>query len=397
MAYILYRTNGTVLTTIQDGSIDKSSTPLTLVGKNYSGYGQLVNQDLIKLTENFAYNVQPSNSLTGQLWYDSGSQCIKVYNGKRFRQLSAVDSTSGSPTDAVQGDFWWNPNEGKLYFNDGNTFQVVGPQFTGISTNNIITTKQISDTGGVEHFVLESQLQPLGGSTTATSVSAVFSVDEFTINPTQIPGFNKIKPGITLNGADAQTGVSTSTGYLLWGTAADSLRLNGQLASSYVTASSPQFTGQLYVQSTLGIKIGSSADLLLQSGQDSSNQVIGIISANNSNGIAGSSLQINVNLGGSGSTATNVVRFGAGGGGTPAILPTNATGLTTNIGSITAPFGTVYANKVNAGLFSITTVFPNDASRDAAIPAPTIGMIIVNGTHFQGNIDGTITGWVNLN
>ena len=402
MAYILNKTNGTVLTTIQDGSINKTSTPLTLVGKNYAGYGQIVNQNLIKLTENFAYNVQPANALTGQLWYDSGAGALKVYNGSAFKQLSVIDSAVGSPTDAVKGNFWWSETEGKLYYNDGNSFVVVGPQFTGYSTNNIITPKQVSDITQQKHFILESQLQLLGGATTTTSVTAVFSVDEFAVSDNVIPGWKagKIKSGITLFGADSSTGVSstsTTGATLLWGTSADALRLGGLPSTSYVTASSPQFTGQLYVQSQLGVKVGSQADLLLQSTIDGAGHINGTISANNPNSISGTTLQFNVNLGGSGSTATNVVNFGAGSGGTPSILPSNVTGLSTNIGSITAPFGTVYANKVNAGLFAITTVFARDADRDAAIPQPTVGMIILNGTHFQGNVDGTTAGWVNLN
>ena len=72
MSYTLYKTNGTVLTTVVDGSLD-TTTDLTFVGKNYSGYGTVVNQDLVKLLENFAGKLQPTKSIVGQLWYDSSN------------------------------------------------------------------------------------------------------------------------------------------------------------------------------------------------------------------------------------------------------------------------------------------------------------------------------------
>ena len=53
MPYILKKTNGTTLTTVQDASVD-NSTSLTFVGRNYSGYGQPVEENLVKLLESFA-------------------------------------------------------------------------------------------------------------------------------------------------------------------------------------------------------------------------------------------------------------------------------------------------------------------------------------------------------
>ena len=43
--------------------------------------------------------------------------------------------------------------------------------------------------------------------------------------------------------------------------------------------------------------------------------------------------------------------------------------------------------------------FADASARDTAIPSPTAGMLVyITGTaKFQGNTDGTITGWVDLN
>ena len=48
MAYTINKTDGTTLATITDGTIN-STTSLTLIGKSYSGWGELLNEDLVKL------------------------------------------------------------------------------------------------------------------------------------------------------------------------------------------------------------------------------------------------------------------------------------------------------------------------------------------------------------
>lgn len=72
MAYNLTTgTSGRALITIADGTIDTTSTSLALPGRNYSGYGQPVDQDLIRLTENFASANRPNAVLTGQLYFNT--------------------------------------------------------------------------------------------------------------------------------------------------------------------------------------------------------------------------------------------------------------------------------------------------------------------------------------
>ena len=67
MSYKLNKTDGTLLVDLIDGSIDTASTSLTLVGKNYSGFGEVLNENYIKLLESFANTAAPSNPLTGQM------------------------------------------------------------------------------------------------------------------------------------------------------------------------------------------------------------------------------------------------------------------------------------------------------------------------------------------
>jgi len=78
MAYTIIRTNGSSLTTIQDGTINTTSTSLGLPGRNYAGYGQTLNQNLVKLVEHFANDSPPPNPLKGQLWYNTNNNTLNV-------------------------------------------------------------------------------------------------------------------------------------------------------------------------------------------------------------------------------------------------------------------------------------------------------------------------------
>ena len=55
MAYNITLSNGGQLITggLPDGTIDTTNSSLTLVGKNYPGYGTFLNENMIHLMENF--------------------------------------------------------------------------------------------------------------------------------------------------------------------------------------------------------------------------------------------------------------------------------------------------------------------------------------------------------
>ena len=83
MSYEINKTDGSALVTLTDGTID-TSTSLTLFGKSYSGFGELLNENLIKLLENSSSTSAPTAPLTGELWFDTSNGQLKVYNGSAF-------------------------------------------------------------------------------------------------------------------------------------------------------------------------------------------------------------------------------------------------------------------------------------------------------------------------
>jgi hypothetical protein len=78
MAYTIVKSNGQVLTTIPDGTINTSSTSLALPGRNYAGYGQYIDTNMVWLTQNFANTSPPANPLQGQLWYNTNANTLYV-------------------------------------------------------------------------------------------------------------------------------------------------------------------------------------------------------------------------------------------------------------------------------------------------------------------------------
>jgi len=78
MAYTIVKSDGTVLTTIADGTINTTSTSLGLPGRNYAGYGQSLDTNFVHAMENFADSVPPSNPLRGQLWYNTNDSTLCV-------------------------------------------------------------------------------------------------------------------------------------------------------------------------------------------------------------------------------------------------------------------------------------------------------------------------------
>jgi hypothetical protein len=126
MSYKINKTNGDLLVELTDGVIDIVSTDITLVGRNYKGFGEAFNENFVKVVENFAATNAPSTPLEGQLWYDTSEDRLKIYNGTSFKTAGAPTVSPTQPTNLVSGDLWIDNAENKLYFYDGTDLVLVG-------------------------------------------------------------------------------------------------------------------------------------------------------------------------------------------------------------------------------------------------------------------------------
>ncbi len=141
MAYQINKTSGALLVNLADGQIDVTSSDITLIGRGYSGFGEAVNENFVKMLENFASPSAPTQPLAGQLWWDTSASRLKVYTGTNWTTGGGPIVQSTQPV-MVAGDLWINNEANQLYFFDGTDLTLAGPvynAFQGISGPEVIT------------------------------------------------------------------------------------------------------------------------------------------------------------------------------------------------------------------------------------------------------------------
>jgi hypothetical protein len=287
MSYTINLTDGAVFATIADGTINTSSS-MTLVGKNYAGYGQFLDTNFIHLLENASNTTAPGAPLTGQLWWDSGNGLMKVYTGTTWKTISSATSSSTAPTNNVTGDLWYDTVNQQLNVWTGTSFLLVGPQFTaGQGTTGAIAAT-ITDNGSVAHTVIELYVND--------DRVGIVSKDATFTPAVAIPGFTTIRPGITL-----ATGGNTP---LFQGTSTDSQLLSGISSTSFMRAdANTGTTGSLSVlNSAQGLSVGLSSQFRVTvSGNDVTLR----------NQTSGGNLYFGVNV--AGNTTPTLTMFGSNG------------------------------------------------------------------------------------
>lgn len=127
MAYILNKSNGTVVTTVADGTIDLTSTSLGLVGRHYAAYGEIMNENLIKLMENFSNHTAPSSPLKGQVWFDNTSSSLYVNisdnpSNPQWLPITKISTSSAEPLVTVEGSMWYDSSIQQLKIRTNSTW-----------------------------------------------------------------------------------------------------------------------------------------------------------------------------------------------------------------------------------------------------------------------------------
>jgi len=253
MAYQVDKFNGTFLVSVADGTID-NTTDLRFVGKNYAGYGEVQNENFLHLLENFANTTQPPKRIPGQIWYDSGNKKLRFFDGTQFK-ASAAEVGIDPPTNQSVGDFWFDTNTSQLKAWSGTEYILIGPAAAPEFGNSSAVGAVVQDTNGTPWSIVKLV-------SADTVVATISSNADFILNSTSaIPGFTKIKKGITLINTNDITGVTAlSSAYNFWGTASNSLKLGGIDASNFLTIDNTNFTGVVNFSDS-GLRLGDDRDL----------------------------------------------------------------------------------------------------------------------------------------
>ena len=217
MSYTINLTNGTIFATIPDGTINAASS-MVLVGKNYAGYGEFLDENFIHLLENSSNSTAPTAPLKGQLWWDSTNSLLKIYNGTVFKVISGATSSTTAPTSVVAGDLWYDSTNSLLKVYTGASWLTVGPSTVNGTGATPVT---VSDTLATSHNVIELSV----GNTIVGIVSSDLA---FTPSPS-ITGFATIRPGFQLSTNGGAVG-----GYLFQGTATEAQKLSGLTSSQFM-------------------------------------------------------------------------------------------------------------------------------------------------------------------
>jgi hypothetical protein len=256
MAYTINLTDGTILTTIPDGTLDNTTCSMALPGKNYAGYGIYLDENFVHLLENSANDTAPGDPLVGQLWWNSASELLQVWNGAVWKTISSATSSSTTPTNNVQGDLWYDTTNQQLKVYTGTQFILVGPAFTAGQGETGAIPATVLDNTSVAHTILQLYV---GGT-----LVGIMSKDTTAWTPqSNITGFATIKPGLNLSTA--------SSAYLYQGTAQNATTLGanasvGLSASSFMRSdATAQTTGQIISTTTgVGLSLGSASTFNLQ-------------------------------------------------------------------------------------------------------------------------------------
>jgi hypothetical protein len=393
MPYTLNKTNGLVLAVVQDGKIEDTTTDLTFVGKNYTGYGEAFNENFVKLLESFANPNQPKKPLSGQLWFDSSNKVIKVYNGSMFKRLGQLESGPNEPSNPNKGDLWYRTSDGALCVFNGATWTKIGPAITQGLTGAVLPAT-LTDTNSVAHTVLK---QDIGNATVVVASNDAFAIpnaDDFYTR------FNVIKQGLSLPNVTAE-GISGNidpltgnrNGYLFWGTSGSALGLvktdSGTGLNTFISANEylqrselSSFSGNLTVNNSDGVLVGIGGVLKMHVTESTK----GNISVVNGN-------QLKFNILNNGDPYYNIFYLTTGTNNTPKILPNPSANVSLGDSGTGNSFSSLYVKTINATTFAATTVTASlFVGSGAGLSTGTISnnslvnnsITITNGTGIQG-------------
>jgi hypothetical protein len=262
MAYTINLTDGTVFATVNDGTVNTASS-MTLVGKNYAGYGEFLDENFIHLLESGSNTTAPAAPLTGQLWWDKTNFLLKVYNGTLFKTISAATSSASAPTSNVTGDLWYDTTNQQVKVYTGASFIVVGPAFTNAEGTAGAIPETINDNTATPHYVTSLYVNNIRVAIVSKDANFTAAAPVSTLFPT-------VYKGITVSNSSGTTfaGNVTNTGNVVI--------TSGGAATALVSSTGANITGTLSASGNITGGNISTAGLVTATGNVTGGNVVSV-------------------------------------------------------------------------------------------------------------------------
>jgi hypothetical protein len=238
MSYLVNKTDGELLATILDGQTNGSASSIVLIGKQVTGYGEVQNENFVHIMENFANTIDPAHPLAGQLWWNTATKTMQVFDGTNWRPVTGFTSSLTAPANSYIGDQWWDKTNDQYKIFNGTDWVLVGPSYSKLDGKSGALVETVYDTGLTKHTVIKVYHNG--------NVTAIINRDaEFTPN-VAISGFTTVQPGISFTSAvDA---------IKLYGTATNSDTLGNLTPSQFLRSDMDSTTtGTLSVNGQLNV------------------------------------------------------------------------------------------------------------------------------------------------
>lgn len=244
MAYTIIKSDGTVLTTIPDGTINTTVTSLGLPGRNYAGYGQAVDTNFVRQLENFASSTPPANPLRGQLWFNTNNSTMYVCpidgESNALAWLSLTSTSSGGTSTFGNLTVTGNVAANNVSVTNTSSANLVNVNYLTVTANANVSNANI-----VTAYIGTANTAAItsGNATTAGTLTGVWTVNggDGTVNSSAVV-FNT--GGIT---------ISNSAGANLYGIRCDKymyangtpINFAGSYGNSNVAAYLPVYGGNI--------------------------------------------------------------------------------------------------------------------------------------------------------
>lgn len=183
--YVMQHTDGTTWFEIEPGTVN-NTTNLELPGYGYSGtnsWSQLLDQNFLKLLENFSNETAPNKPTPGQLWFNSDNQNLNVFTANGWKILSGTYVQATVPNSTNIADLWFDTNVNRLAYFNGTTWVYITDNGVPNASNIRVDTTNLQGTAFETCTTLQDFIDVITNFNVAGAVLATNSIGKMNILP----------------------------------------------------------------------------------------------------------------------------------------------------------------------------------------------------------------------